>query len=131
MSQENVEVVQRMLAEYFATGEPPRPLWFADELEVFDHDTPDQGAYHGYEGALRWLEDWGAAWADWSIEPEEFIDAGDSVAVLIRMRAEGRGSGIPLDRRDALVYEVRSGVIRRIDYYNNRHEALKAVGLEE
>ena len=33
MSQENVEIVQRMLAEYFATGDPPPPVWFADGLE--------------------------------------------------------------------------------------------------
>src|SRR5690348_3535985 len=120
-----------MLAEYFATGDPPPPVWFADGLEVFDHDTPDQGAYHGYEGALRWLEEWGTAWAEWSIAPEDFIDAGDSVVIFIRMRAEGRGSGIELDRQDALVYEVRNGLITRIDYYNDRNEALKAVGLEE
>jgi ketosteroid isomerase-like protein len=131
MSQENVEIVQRMLAEYFATGEPPPPVWFAEELEVFDHDTPDQGAYRGYEEALRWLDEWGAAWADWSIEPEDFIDAGGSVVVFIRMKAEGRGSGIKLDRRDALAYEVRSRLITRIDYYNDRAEALKAVGLAE
>jgi ketosteroid isomerase-like protein len=131
MSQENVEIVQRMLAEYFATGEPPPPVWFAEELEVFDHDTPDQDAYRGYEEALRWLDEWGAAWADWSIEPEDFIDAGGSVVVFIRMKAEGRGSGIKLDRRDALAYEVRSRLITRIDYYNDRAEALKAVGLAE
>ncbi|HEX5224986.1 MAG TPA: nuclear transport factor 2 family protein [Solirubrobacteraceae bacterium] len=131
MSQENVKIVQRMLAEYFATGEPPEPAWFADELEVFDHDTPDQGAYRGYDGALRWLDEWGAAWTDWSIEPENFIDAGDSVVIFIRMKAEGRSTGIELDREDALVYGLRSLLITRIDYYNDRNEALKAVGLEE
>jgi ketosteroid isomerase-like protein len=62
---------------------------------------------------------------------DEFIDAGDSVVIFVRMNAQGRGSRIHIDRRDALVYEIREGVITRIDYYNDRNEALKAVGLEE
>jgi ketosteroid isomerase-like protein len=130
MSQENVEVVRRGWERYLATGEPPWDL-FDESVEVHDHDTPDQGDYRGHEGFARWLEDWGAAWADWSINAEEFIDAGDSVVIFIRMKAEGRGSGIELDRRDAQVYEVRSGLVTRVDYYNDRGEALKAVGLEE
>src|SRR5919201_3284636 len=128
MSKENVELAQRVLGHLVATGEV---LWDAadPEIEVHDHDTPDQGDYVGHEDLTRWLEEWGAAWAEWSIEPEEFIDAGDSVVVLIRMKAEGRGSGIELDRQDALVYEIHRGLIKRIDYYNDRDEALKAVGL--
>jgi hypothetical protein len=51
------------------------------------------------------------------------------VVIFIRMRAQGRGSGIEVDRPDALVYEIRDGIIRRIDYYNDRSEALKALGL--
>ena len=35
------------------------------------------------------------------------------------------------ERHDALVYKLRSGQIVRADYYNDRQQALKAVGLEE
>jgi ketosteroid isomerase-like protein len=130
VSQENVELAQRVLGHLVTTGEL---LWDAadPEIEIHDHDTPDQGDYRGHEGLTRWLEEWGAAWAEWSIEPVEFIDAGDSVVIFIRMRAQGRGSGIEVDRPDALVYEIRDGIIRRIDYYNDRSEALKAVGAAE
>jgi hypothetical protein len=47
------------------------------------------------------------------------------------MKAEGRGSGVKLDRQDAAVYTLREGKIARLDYYNNRDEALQAVGLRE
>jgi ketosteroid isomerase-like protein len=130
MSQEKVAVVRGMLAE-FGKGETPGPVWFAEELEVYDHDTPDQGAYRGYDGGLRWLADWGAAWAEWSLEPEQFIDTADHVVVFIRMKATGRGSGLVLDREDALVYRLAEGKIARIDYYNDRKQALRAVGLEK
>jgi ketosteroid isomerase-like protein len=130
LSQENVELAQRILGHLVATGQV---LWDkADrEIEVHDHDTPDQGDYLGHEGLARWLEDWGAAWAGWSIEPDEFIDAGSAVVIFIRMKAEGRGSGIKVDRQDALVYEIRNGMVTRVDYYNDRKQALKAAGLAE
>jgi ketosteroid isomerase-like protein len=129
VSQENVALVQRVLGHLVATGEV---LWDTahPDIEIHDHDTPDQGDYRGYEGLTRWLEDWGAAWAEWSIELDEFIDSGDSVVVFIRMKAKGRSSGIDIDRPDALVYRISGGATTRIDYFNDRDEALKAVGLE-
>jgi ketosteroid isomerase-like protein len=130
MSQQNVETVKRRFEHFMATGELPWDL-FDQEVAVYDHDTPDQGAYQGHEGVTRWLEDWGAAWAEWGIEPDEFIDAGDSVVIFIRMDTKGRGSGIEVQREDALVYEIRDGMITRIDYYNDRRQALEAVGLAE
>jgi ketosteroid isomerase-like protein len=129
MSQDNVGLVKRGVDYFMATGEVPWEM-FDEEVEVHDHDTPDQGAYRGHEGYGRWLDDWGAAWAEWSIEPEEFIDAGDSVVVFFRMKTKGRGSGVEVERQDALVYKLRNGTIVRGDYYNNREQALKAVGLE-
>jgi ketosteroid isomerase-like protein len=130
VTRENVEFVRRGWERYSGSGDPPWDL-FHESVEVHDHDTPDQGDYRGREGLARWLGDWGAAWAEWSIEADEFIDAGDSVVVLVRMNTEGRGSGIKAERRDALVYELGEGLITRVDYYNDRHEAFKAAGLEE
>ena len=120
--------MQRGLRLYFATGEPPWEL-FDKEVEVHDHDTPDQGEYRGHEGVRRWLAEWGDAWAEWNIEPEEFIDGGVSVVVFIRMKTTGRGSGIEVEREDAQVYKFREDKIVRLDYYNDRTQALEAVGL--
>jgi ketosteroid isomerase-like protein len=129
MSQQDVELARRGFDYFMATGEPPWEM-FDEEVEVYDHDTPDQGEYRGHVGYARWLEDWGAAWAEWSIEPEEFIDAGDSVIVTIRMKVKGRDSGIEVERQDALVYKIRDGKFVRCDYFNNRKQALEAFGLE-
>jgi ketosteroid isomerase-like protein len=130
MSQENVQIVQRGFEQYFATGEPPWDV-YDEGIEVYDHDTPDQGVYRGHAGVARWLEDWGAAWAEWSIDLEQLIDAGDSVVVFIRMRTTGLGSGIQTDREDAQVLRLRDAQVVRLDYFNDRRQALKAVGLEE
>jgi ketosteroid isomerase-like protein len=131
MSQENVELIQRFYQRYFATGELPWEM-VDEECEVHDHDTPDQtGVYRGHAGVGRWLDDWTAAWAEWRIEPEEFIDADNYVVAVVRMYTKGLGSGVELERQDALVYRCRNDKIIRTDYYNSREQALAAVGLSE
>jgi ketosteroid isomerase-like protein len=130
MSRENVELAQNALREFAASGEPAWEL-LHDEVEVHDHDIMDAGEYRGHEGFGRWLEDWAAAWSEYTMEPEEFLDAGDRVVAFILQKTTGQGSGIALERHDAMVVEVRDAKIVRLDYYNNRAQALKAVGLEE
>src|SRR3954451_19545845 len=130
MSQANVEIVKRGLEHFIATGEPS---WesFHEDVEVHDHDTMDQGDYRGHAGFARWLDDWGAAWSEWSMDPEEFIDIGEHVVLVFHMKATGRDSGITLERQDAQVFQMRDGKVARVDYYNSKQQALKAVGLEE
>ena len=127
MSRENVEAVKRSFERFMATGEPD---WAAvdQEVEVQDHDILDAGEYRGHEGVRRWFEDWGTAWAAYSFEPEEFIDAGDRVVAVIHLKAEGQSSGVELERQDAMVITMRDGKWIRVDYYNDRNQALESVG---
>ena len=128
MSDEDVEIIRRVWDHMLATGEPDWEMTDQD-VEVHDHDIPERGEYHGHAGVRQWFEDWGAAWAQWSFLPSEFIDAGNYVVVVGRVTATGRGSGVNLDRQDGIVYELRSGKIVRIDYFNSRDQALAAAGL--
>ena len=131
MSQENVELFRRGIEHFMQTGEP---LWetLDEQIEIHDHDILDARAYRGRAGWVRWWEDWGAAFAETSVEPEEFIDADDDhVIVVFRLRATGRGSGINVERQDAMLVTVRDAKAVRIDYYNSKEQALKAVGLAE
>jgi hypothetical protein len=74
MSQENVELIERGFAHVMQTGETPLHL-LDPEVEVHDHDAPDQSEYRGHDGFARRMGDWDAAWEMWSVEPERFIDA--------------------------------------------------------
>ena len=130
MSQENVAIVQGLLARFIATGELSWDLMHED-IEVHDHDVMDAGEYRGHLGFARWLENWNAAWSEFSIEPEEFLDAGTRVMVVLRLKATGRSSGVAVERQDATVWEVLDDKIVRLDYYNDREQALEAVGLAE
>ena len=129
MSQENVNLVRRFLSDYITTGEP---VWEAmdDTIVIYDHDVPEGGDHRGHEGFVRFIEDWNDAWTDWSMDVQDYLDAGDRVVVFVRMKATGQ-SGITLERDDAAVFRVQGDRIDRLDYYNNRPEALEAAGLSE
>ena len=130
MSQENVELVRSGFEHFVATGEP---AWdtLHGEVEVYDHDIMDGREYRGHADVRRWLfEDWAAAWSDYSAEPEEFIDVDDDhVIAVFRVKATGRGSGVEVERQDAILYALRDLKVVRVDYYNSKQQALEAVGL--
>jgi len=130
VSQSNVDLVRGLLDAFITTGEPSWDSLHQD-IEAHDHDVVDAGAYTGHAGFGRWLENWDIAWAQYSIAPEEFLDAGERVVSVFRMKATGRGSGVPVERQDAIVWEVRDGKVMRLDYYNDRGQALEAAGIEE
>ena len=128
MSAENVQIVRRAMEEYLSKGDVDFTL-LDEDVEIHDHDILDGRDYRGQSGFVRWLRDWGEAWERWTIEPVEYLDAGDKVVLVFRMIAKGRGSGLELDRLDTLVYEFREGKAVRLDYYNSREEGLAAAGL--
>jgi ketosteroid isomerase-like protein len=68
----------------------------ADDLVTYRAD-PDGATYHGKEGFLQATADWTEDFTEWSVIPEEFIDAGDCVLVRVRQMARGEASGIPIE----------------------------------
>jgi len=130
MSQQNVDRVQAAFEHFLRTGEPHWESMHED-VELHDHDLIDAHEYHGWDGYARWFEDWGSAWAEFSLEPEEYLDAGDAVVAVFRLKAVGAGSGVTVERQDAMVCRMRDTRVGRIDYYNNREDALRDVGLEK
>jgi len=60
---------------------------------------PHGGVYHGLDEVRRNIfdpldRDW---WAEFSAEPDEFLDSGDDVVVLGRYRGVAKGTGKRLD----------------------------------
>jgi ketosteroid isomerase-like protein len=62
--------------------------------------------------------------------PDEFISSGEHVVVPITSHMTGRG-GIELEATTATVVTIRAGRMVRWTMYQDKAEALKAVGLED
>ena len=128
MSQQDLEFVRDAFERFATVGEID---WHttAEDVVAYDHDIMDGEEYRGQDGIRRWLADWDAAWSNFTMEPEEYIDAGHCVVVILRMSATGARSGVMVNRQDGLVYRLRDGKVARLDYYNSRGQALEAAGL--
>ena len=134
MSEENVEIVREALEALLERDEVAIGRLVDPELE-----------FHGTVGGLqegevargraeieRVFENEDlAAWEVRRLDPEEFIDAGDSVVVLIHEYRRGRGSGIEVEAETAMVFKVRKRHVVRMQGYMDRGRALRAVGLSE
>ena len=132
MTQENVELVRR---GFNAAMEEdwPTALDTLDPLaQIHDFDIPDAGTYHGHDGFLAWLKTWGEGWESWRVENVEFRAAGEEqVIALFHMIATGSGSGVEVERKDAIVYRLIDRQIVRMEYFNDQQQALEAAGLPE
>jgi len=133
MSQANVEVVRRFL-DALLLGDMEAVLAEVDpEVEVDDLDIAlDTDHYRGHAGFLRWLTVWNESWSSWTIEGLEVLAVGqEQVISLFVMRAKGAGSGIELNRPDAVTFRFRESKIVEIAYYNDQDQARDALGLQD
>jgi ketosteroid isomerase-like protein len=132
MSQENVEIVRRTLNAVLSSSWPEVLADLDPAVEIEDTVIPDASDYRGHDGFFRWLARWNESWEDWRLENIEILPGSDNhVVALLRMVAKGKGSGIQIDRPDAVVYKLHDGKIVRMGYYNDQAKALEAAGLRE
>jgi ketosteroid isomerase-like protein len=90
-----------------------------------------QRVCHGHDEVRQWLRDLNAAWEFVEYEQEGLIPAGEDVVQLLRAHVRGRSSGVEMaGERYAQVWTIRDGLVVRLRYFQDRDEALRAVGLE-
>jgi ketosteroid isomerase-like protein len=141
MSLENVEIARRVyvtsrtLLERAATGKDLDvseywELWDPDVVIVEIAEFPDAATYRGLEQMRHWLRGWFDAFAEISIEPQEFIPAGDSVVVPTRQRFRSK-TGVEVEQDVIQVLRFRDGKVVYATGYRDRSKALEAVGLSE
>jgi ketosteroid isomerase-like protein len=133
MSQENVEIVQRVADAWNRSDVDAFLALYDPECEViFPPEVPEPGPFHGHAELKQWVDGFLGAWESHRVEVVEVMDAGDDVVVaVLHMVGRGFGSGVGLDETDAHVFTIRDGRIARWQNFNTRVEALKAAGLSE
>jgi ketosteroid isomerase-like protein len=88
----------------------------------------DTSVYHGHDGIRELLKSTQDVWSEYNAEPEEMIDLGDRVLVLVRAVGIGRGSGVPVEAPTAHLWTMRNGRAVHVQMYVNREDALGDVG---
>jgi hypothetical protein len=128
MSKENVDVVRRGY-EAYARGDLAAML--ADvhpEMTTYRED-PDGATFHGSDGLLKAIAEWVEDFEEFTLTPEEFVDADDRVLVRVHQTAVGDQSGAPIEATFWFVHTVSGGKVTRLDMFANEAHALKAAGL--
>jgi ketosteroid isomerase-like protein len=140
MSEENVEVVQRLLEAFNAGWErgDPGALFdsgtVADDLEfvVFPGLPGHPPSYRGRDGFMAFMGTWTEDFDDWSIEYERLIEAPENRVVARTLQsATGKGSRVPVELHFGQVFEIEDGRVIRMRNFPDFAEALEAVGLSE
>jgi len=143
MSQENVELVVRLqpspdqdIAQIArddnlsaAYVEAASPFLHADFESAFPGLLGGGQTYTGFDGLRAgWLK-WVEPWATYRAEIKEAIDCGDRVLLLVHDFGRREGSAEEVRGNNAAIWTVREGKIARAEFYTERADALKAVGL--
>ena len=127
----NVEVAQRFVDHWNETGEPPWDELDPDVVFVIDPGSFVAGTYRGHDGIRTLIRLTAEIFDRFRYEVDEFVDLGDSILALGRLRVRGLQSGATGVQSGAWVMQVRDGMIVSYRSYLRREEALKAVGLRE
>ena len=127
MAQADIDVI-RESHEAFRRRDLDTFLTYVDpEVEFRSHVLELEGAYHGYEGVRAWWENVVAVFPEWRPRAEDAREIGDAVLVRVRAEGKGTGSGVPLERDIWQVAEVRNGRLKWWAFFRTEEEALKAV----
>jgi ketosteroid isomerase-like protein len=130
VSQENVSVVKRLYEAWESRGfGVVRELMDASIEYVNPDYAVEPGTRRGYDAFSAAAQSVNSIYPDRRFSPLKFYDAGDRVAVRVRVIARGVGSKVEVDTERGYVFEVRNGRVVRFEWFNNPAEALQAVGL--
>jgi ketosteroid isomerase-like protein len=133
MSRENIEVVRRSF-EAFNARDVDQLVGLSDpdcEWLPFRAQLTGIGVYRGHEGVRRFVGDMEEDWEAFGIDPLEFHERGERIAVIGRVRARGRGGSVDIDLLAGFAFDLRSGRVIRLTSHSNPEEALKAAGLRQ
>ncbi len=132
MSQENVEIVRRILEvvntcksvdEAIATG--VEGLWDPEIEFVNLHDAIERGTRKGPAGMRTVLKNFiEGAGAAASVELEELQERGDRVFVRFRVHARGASGAEAKGPQGGAIYTFRDGLLIRIEWHYDIDEAV-------
>ena len=130
MSQENVEIVRRLVAAVNAHDLEGYLACCREDVKLY---LPGAGQlYEGPDGIERWFADIEDSGPDFHLDLRDVKAISDNqVLALLHATSTGRASGVPVTAESTNIYDLIDGKAKRIRIFLDRAHALKAVGLEE
>jgi uncharacterized protein len=132
MSEENVAIALRIFDAYSRRDFDAALALMDPEVEAHNPpEVPDAAIHRGREAVRRDWEQTLELFDDFSVELEEYFDAGDDLLVYLLYRGRSRGSRAEVVAPMAHVWTFREGKVIRFRQFLDRAEARAAVGLSE
>ena len=132
MARGKVELIRHGLDAFARRDLEAWRACFDSEVRVReDPSMPDAGEYVGHEGLMQWLYVMERNWDEFQVEGEEFIESGDEVVTLMRVRGRGRVSGADVDGRFGSIFTVREERVVDWQIFAGWTAALEVAGLRE
>jgi len=129
MSAERIALIQRF-HDSWNQRELDAALDCIDPNMEFDWSAsrgPFSGIYTGRDGIRRFWADMLDTWEEFQLEVEEMIPSGPVVITANTVHARGKGSGIEVNARGAMLWKVRGDKIVEGRFFQTKDEALAAV----
>jgi ketosteroid isomerase-like protein len=131
MPQPNVEIVRSLYEAWQRDGFGVVPELMDTAIEwVNPPYAVEPGTRRGYDGFAAAAQALLDVYGDYRVSMVKVYDTGDRVAVTARVATRSKGKGVPIDAERGYVFDLRHGKVIRFAWFNDPHEALKAVGLE-
>jgi ketosteroid isomerase-like protein len=139
MSRENVELVQAAVGgpvfdmqNMFESDAIPAEIdlsIFDPNMEICFQPRVDDQTYSGIEGLIEGWREWLSAWSSYEAHLEDWVDAGDNVVMLVRLRGETRHDHVAIEQPAAVVYSLEGGKVVRLAFHLDPRQALEEAGL--
>lgn len=131
LSLTNLEKTREFIEAYNRRDFETAIRWFDPQVEWVLPDRQSFDSCIGPDQIILFWEGLDDTFDELKLLPQEYVDAGDRVAVRLRHLARGKGSGLELENE--LYHQVttfRDGVIVRFDYVATWAEALELAGAD-
>ena len=94
----------------------------------FEMDLTDRvlnpATYRGAEGLARFLQEVDELWASMDLTVEQVLERDDEALAVLRVKLQGRGSGVQLNDRIAQWWTLRDGKLVGMRLYQDADAAL-------
>jgi ketosteroid isomerase-like protein len=131
MSRENVDKTRQFIEAYnrrdfdaALQDFDPQVQWVLPAHQSFDSGQGTRFVRRFWEGLDETMD-------ELRLDAQEFVDAGDRVAVRLRYFGRGKSSGVEVDTE--MYHQVatfRDGTIVRMEYVTSWPEALRVAGVD-